>query len=311
MNTSPVCVCKEPCSYIQVMNVFVCAKCNRLICGDKINYTNMPKKTKGLLDITKNLCLIHEKNYNHASHSHCWNQVQPSACGIPLEKHTQCCLCDLKVPEKKEERAFIKVDPQEFKDAKFDVKVDVERACCEKCQDVIPEGEFAGEPMCNHISCPCHTLASSEENKGDKDAIKTLQNGMDTPYTSKEPRVEEWEAEAELLCRDLLERYNLMQAAQRNLPANNLNYDSAFLEVKSFIRSLLSSERPQTIGEENDKNRLWFDRGMVQERSRLKGVVREACKKWTAANHECQCGQKIYCVRDFESAFLDDIIKAI
>lgn len=30
---------------------------------------------------------------NH-SHYHCWNQEQPSACGIPLEKHKYCCLCD-------------------------------------------------------------------------------------------------------------------------------------------------------------------------------------------------------------------------
>ncbi len=28
------------------------------------------------------------------SHSHCWHQKTP-ACGIPLEKHTQCCLCDV------------------------------------------------------------------------------------------------------------------------------------------------------------------------------------------------------------------------
>jgi len=32
----------------------------------------------------------------HKSHSCCWEQKQPSACGIPLEKHTQCCLCDEK-----------------------------------------------------------------------------------------------------------------------------------------------------------------------------------------------------------------------
>jgi len=34
-------------------------------------------------------------NYSHISHSHCWDQ-QPSACGINLENHEQCCLCDLK-----------------------------------------------------------------------------------------------------------------------------------------------------------------------------------------------------------------------
>lgn len=36
-------------------------------------------------------------NYERVSHTHCWNN-QPSPCGIPIEKHTQCCLCDLKVP---------------------------------------------------------------------------------------------------------------------------------------------------------------------------------------------------------------------
>lgn len=37
-------------------------------------------------------------NYAHLSHSHCWDQKQPPACGIPLKKHTQCCLCDLPLP---------------------------------------------------------------------------------------------------------------------------------------------------------------------------------------------------------------------
>lgn len=30
------------------------------------------------------------------SHTHCWDQKQPSACGIPLEEHEQCCLCPKK-----------------------------------------------------------------------------------------------------------------------------------------------------------------------------------------------------------------------
>lgn len=40
-----------------------------------------------------------EKRYGYASHSHCWDQKQPSACGIPLEEHEQCCLCDMKPPQ--------------------------------------------------------------------------------------------------------------------------------------------------------------------------------------------------------------------
>jgi hypothetical protein len=31
--------------------------------------------------------------YSRRDHTHCWNQTS-SPCGIPLEKHTQCCLCD-------------------------------------------------------------------------------------------------------------------------------------------------------------------------------------------------------------------------
>jgi len=34
------------------------------------------------------------KIYERVSHVHCWNQGTP-ACGQPLEKHKQCCLCDM------------------------------------------------------------------------------------------------------------------------------------------------------------------------------------------------------------------------
>lgn len=39
------------------------------------------------------------KKYEHHSHSHCWNQGGKPACGQPLEKHKQCCLCDMLVPK--------------------------------------------------------------------------------------------------------------------------------------------------------------------------------------------------------------------
>jgi len=42
-------------------------------------------------------CHTPVSNYERVSHTHCWDN-QPSPCGIPLDKHTQCCLCDLKVP---------------------------------------------------------------------------------------------------------------------------------------------------------------------------------------------------------------------
>lgn len=37
----------------------------------------------------------YERDY---SHIHCWDQMAPPSCGIPLEKHTQCCLCETKIP---------------------------------------------------------------------------------------------------------------------------------------------------------------------------------------------------------------------
>ena len=46
------------------------------------------------------------KDYSHISHVHCWNN-EDLPCGIPLEKHTQCCLCNLKYPTWKERYAYI------------------------------------------------------------------------------------------------------------------------------------------------------------------------------------------------------------
>jgi hypothetical protein len=43
----------------------------------------------------KNAVIDREKGQ---SHYHCWHQTPP-ACGIPLEKHTQCCLCDTVAPQ--------------------------------------------------------------------------------------------------------------------------------------------------------------------------------------------------------------------
>lgn len=53
----------------------------------------------------------YERDY---SHYHCWQQVENEdsdiepqktpACGQPLEKHTQCCLCDTPAPKSEEEK---------------------------------------------------------------------------------------------------------------------------------------------------------------------------------------------------------------
>lgn len=45
----------------------------------------------------KHAVIDYERNH---SHYHCWHQDQPPACGIPLEKHKQCCLCDSPLPNK-------------------------------------------------------------------------------------------------------------------------------------------------------------------------------------------------------------------
>lgn len=37
----------------------------------------------------------------HKSHSHCWEQRQPPACGLK-GKHIRCCLCEATVSDKKE-----------------------------------------------------------------------------------------------------------------------------------------------------------------------------------------------------------------
>lgn len=52
-----------------------------------------------------------EIKYSHVSHVHCWNQVKEYKqelpdCGIPLENHIQCCLCDLKCPQEEWEKEF-------------------------------------------------------------------------------------------------------------------------------------------------------------------------------------------------------------
>lgn len=63
-----------------------------------------------ILDHTMNMIIDNQRlsinmpifNYERDhSHIHCWNQVHEfhqvlPDCGIPLEKHTQCCLCDVK-----------------------------------------------------------------------------------------------------------------------------------------------------------------------------------------------------------------------
>lgn len=73
----------------------------------------------------KKSVIDYENNY---SHYHCWNQKQPSACGIPLEKHTQCCLCPTPKPVEEtpkskhdwvEELLKVKLPPSQYAAVSF------------------------------------------------------------------------------------------------------------------------------------------------------------------------------------------------
>lgn len=65
---------------------------------------NSPQKKVmdyALNQMKDNLELSSKIPYHQVDHFHCWQQFQDhgfAACGIPLEKHTQCCLCDMKPP---------------------------------------------------------------------------------------------------------------------------------------------------------------------------------------------------------------------
>ena len=59
----------------------------------------------------KYLKAMASKNYERLSHAHCWEQYEKyesSACGIKLEDHKQCCLCDLTPPLKESDEKPVK-----------------------------------------------------------------------------------------------------------------------------------------------------------------------------------------------------------
>lgn len=97
-------------------------------------------------------------NYDHHSHLHCWAQKQPSACGIPLEKHTQCCLCDITPPSPE---VMQKVDAQigravERLGSEAPEAVD-ERVCEKNCPD------YSGMKELHAAECSCSCHHSKEE----------------------------------------------------------------------------------------------------------------------------------------------------
>lgn len=57
--------------------------------------TKEEKLKEGVNKFIEQMCS--KEDYDrYYSHSHCWAQGGEPACGIPLETHKQCCLCDTK-----------------------------------------------------------------------------------------------------------------------------------------------------------------------------------------------------------------------
>ena len=52
------------------------------------------KKEEALKKLIGDKSNIRQEYGSYMSHYHCWHQNQHPACGIPLENHKQCCLCD-------------------------------------------------------------------------------------------------------------------------------------------------------------------------------------------------------------------------
>lgn len=112
----------------------ICGKCSRKLGKEEKSFSDFfhkasaEEKEKVILEVVKEANEEQRMNYErNYSHTHCWKQVDfdmeehdldskaTPACGIPLEKHIQCCLCDTPVPEEK----------------------DHDKNNCENCQDVM------------------------------------------------------------------------------------------------------------------------------------------------------------------------------
>lgn len=67
------------------------------ICNQCMNHLTCSHGKADLCKKCAEKCIEQSKDINYEqdhSHIHCWNQGTSTACGQPLEKHTQCCLCD-------------------------------------------------------------------------------------------------------------------------------------------------------------------------------------------------------------------------
>jgi len=70
-------------------DMWLCGVCKKVYGAPK--FLNLKPQVKPTPEVGK----TYARDY---SHSHCWDQKQPPACGIPLFKHPQCCLCDTPNP---------------------------------------------------------------------------------------------------------------------------------------------------------------------------------------------------------------------
>lgn len=83
-------------------------------------------------------------NYNHISHVHCWDN-KDNPCGIPLEKHTRCCLCDMQyamspgcISNKSKEMSSLKTLQEQLEE--FDEKFTMEFVIGDRCSDFVEKG---------------------------------------------------------------------------------------------------------------------------------------------------------------------------
>lgn len=125
-------------------------------------------------------CPIHGKptptevptvNYSHISHTHCWNQLGTPACG--RKEHTQCCLCDMKLPTD-----ICKTGAQEFESEKGEPEKGWEKGW-ENRFDKQFEGYWRGNAIPDEIKFFIRSMfvESSAYQRGIADTVKEIRAG--------------------------------------------------------------------------------------------------------------------------------------
>lgn len=149
----------------------------------------------------------YERDY---SHTHCWDNKN-NPCGIPLEKHTQCCLCDLTLPnkevnssEEKKDKSVLAYEedirngidmgdkPKSWKDSpEEDIRVEELKDCCKKCKYL---SKIRQCTFCNDISCSCHSPVLEEENK-----TKSFDDSLENTFNRTQEHMEEHKSNCEYI----------------------------------------------------------------------------------------------------------------